>query len=61
MSLLQDRRLRTVKWKDLIHLSPLEMIIENSITLPWLIISCLLAWKHYYLAALPFSFIFFLT
>lgn len=37
------------------------MIIENSITLPWLIISCLLAWKHYYLAALPFSFIFFLT
>jgi fatty acid desaturase len=61
MSLLQDRRLRTVKWKDLTHLSPLEMIIENSITLPWLIISCLLAWKHYYLAALPFSFIFFLT
>ena len=61
MSLLQDRRLRTVQWKDLTHLSPLEMIIENSITLPWLLISCILAWKHYYLAALPFSFLFFLT
>jgi len=61
MSLLQDRRLRTVKWKDLTHLSPLEIIIENSITLPWLLISCLLAWKHHYLAALPFSFLFFLT
>lgn len=61
MSLLQDRRLRTIKWKDLTQLSPLEMIIENSITLPWLITSCLLAWKHYYLVALPFSFLFFLT
>jgi fatty acid desaturase len=61
MSLLQDQRLRTVEWKDLTHLSPLEMIIENSITLPWLLMSCLLAWKQHYLAALPFSFLFFLT
>jgi fatty acid desaturase len=37
------------------------MIIENSITLPWLVISCLLAWRHHYLLALPFSFLFFLT
>jgi fatty acid desaturase len=61
MRLLQDGRLRTVQWKDLTHLSPLEMLIENAITLPWLFISCLLAYKHLYLVALPFSFLFFLT
>ncbi|HVU55865.1 MAG TPA: hypothetical protein VHD83_12465 [Puia sp.] len=50
MSLLQDRRLRAVQWKDLTHLSPIEMIIENSITLPWLIISC---WAARIRQALP--------
>ncbi|HVW59689.1 MAG TPA: fatty acid desaturase [Puia sp.] len=61
MSLINDARLRSIQWKDLTHLSPLEMVIENSITLPWLAISFLLAWYHYYLFALPFSFLFFLT
>ncbi|MBN9379765.1 MAG: fatty acid desaturase [Chitinophagaceae bacterium] len=61
MRLFNDARLKSIQWKDLTHLSQLEMIIENSITLPWLLISCLLAWYHYYLFALPFSFLFFLT
>jgi len=61
MSLLTDGRLRAVQWKDLTRLSPTEMIIENSITIPWLSISCILAACHYYIPALPFSFFFFLT
>lgn len=61
MSILQDNRLRSVRWKDLTHLSFKEILVENSITLPWLIISCTLAYFHHYLVALPFSFLFFLT
>ena len=61
MNLLRDDRLRTVQWKDLTRLTFRQMVIENSITLPWLLLSCGLAFFHYYLFALPFSFLFFLT
>lgn len=37
------------------------MIIENTITLPWLALSWILAYYRLYLIALPASFIFFLT
>lgn len=57
----QAEIVRQVPWKDLKHLSFKEMLIENSLTLPWLLLSWLLAYKGYYLLALPFSFIFFLT
>lgn len=53
--------LRKVQWKDLRHLSFKEMLIENNITLPWLISSLALAWFGYYLLAMPFSVFFFLT
>jgi len=61
MILLQDPRLRSIQWKDLTRLTTRQRIVENSITIPWLLISCGLAFFHYYLLALPFSFVFFLT
>lgn len=61
MSLLHDQRLKAVRWRDLTRLSFTEKIIENSITLPWLIASLLLAKMHLYVLAAPCSFLFFLT
>ena len=61
MKLLQDRRLKQVRWRDLARLSIAGKIIENTITLPWLASSLVLAYHGYYLLALPLSFIFFLT
>lgn len=61
MSLLQDTRLKTIIWKDLSRLNLKQQFIENNITLPWLLLSFGLAYFHYYLLALPFSFLFFLT
>ncbi len=51
----------TVKWKDLVKLSPVERLIENTVTLPWLIASLLLAYHGHYLWAIPCSVLFFLT
>ncbi|RFS22582.1 fatty acid desaturase [Chitinophaga silvatica] len=53
--------LHKVQWKDLKKLSTLEMLIENNISVPWLIASLFCAWKGWYLAALPFSAFYFLT
>lgn len=50
-----------VAWKDLTRLSFREMLIENNITLPWLAGSWLAAYFGYYIVALPFSVMFFLT
>ena len=61
MNILQDTRLRLVQWKDLTNLSLKETFIENTISIPWLALSLLLAYWHWYIAALPFSFLFFLT
>ncbi|NIG52849.1 fatty acid desaturase [Chitinophaga sp. Cy-1792] len=57
----QQEILSKVAWKDLKHLSTKEMLIENNISLPWLLASWFLAWKGYYLVALPFSAFYFLT
>lgn len=61
MNLLQDKRLKQVKWKDLTKLSFKETFIENSLNIPWLVLSLFFAYKQWYLAALPCSFMFFLT
>jgi fatty acid desaturase len=53
--------LRKVAWKDLKNLSFREMLIENNLTIPWILISLTLAYFGYYILALPFSAFFFLT
>lgn len=57
----QRELLKKVDWKDLRKLTFKEKIIENSLSIPWLLISLLLAYYGYYLAAIPFSGFFFLT
>ena len=57
----QPTILSQIKWKDLATLSTTEMIIENTITLPWLLASWVLAYFQLYIYALPCSFLFFLT
>jgi fatty acid desaturase len=53
--------LKKIKWKDLTRLNHRQIFIENNITLPWLFTSWLLAYFHFYLFAIPCSFMFFLT
>jgi fatty acid desaturase len=53
--------LKKVQWKDLRHLSFKEMMIENNLTIPWLLLSVGLAYFGYYWLALPFSAFYFLT
>src|SRR6185295_5163780 len=53
--------LSQVQWKDLLKLSAKERFIENTITIPWLMASWILAYFHFYFYALPCSFLFFLT
>lgn len=50
-----------VAWRDLRTLSLKEMLIENNLTVPWFLISMVLAYFGYYILALPFSAFFFLT
>jgi fatty acid desaturase len=61
MILSHDPRLKVIRWKDLATLSFQEMLIENTVTLPWLLGSWVLAYYRLYFFALPASFIFFLT
>jgi fatty acid desaturase len=53
--------LKKVDWKDLKALTLKELLIENNLTIPWALISWILAYKGYYIFALPFSAFFFLT
>ncbi|WP_196889810.1 fatty acid desaturase family protein [Aureivirga sp. CE67] len=53
--------IKKVEWKDLKTLSIKELLIENNLTIPWFIISMILAYKGLYLIALPFSGFFFLA
>lgn len=46
---------KKVEWKDLKNLSIHEMLIENNLTIPWVLTSWLLAYNGYYILALPFS------
>lgn len=52
---------RKVEWRDLRKLTLKELLIENNLTIPWFLISMLLAYYEFYLLALPFSGFFFLT
>lgn len=53
--------LKKIEWKDLKKLSVKEMLIENNLTIPWLVISITLAYFGHYIIALPFSVFYFLT
>jgi fatty acid desaturase len=57
----QSAIVKKVNWKDLTKLSPKEVFIENTITLPWLLASWILAFYGLYLLAIPCSVLFFLT
>lgn len=52
---------RKVQWKDLKQLSVSEMIIENSLTLPWLFLALGLAWFQVYWLAFIVECFFFLA
>ncbi len=52
---------KKIVWQDLTKLSFKEKMIENNLTLPWLLSSLMLAYYEYYILALPFSAFFFLT
>lgn len=58
---LDDRRLRAVPWKDLLHQTRLEALHELSISIPWLVGSWIAAGRGWYTVALACSFMFFLT
>ena len=52
---------RSVEWHDLRAMSLAQTIRANFLSVPWLIVSLVLAHEEYYLAALPFSAIFFMA
>ena len=60
---MKDRKSVQMKleWKDLLNLNLKERFIENNIQVPWAILSWLLAANEYYLLAIPFSILFFIT
>lgn len=57
----QSDLIKKVKWQDLVKLSRKEVWIENTITMPWLIASWILAYYEIYWLAIPCSILFFLT
>ena len=59
--ILQDPRVRSVQWKDLTHLSAVEIVKELFLSLPWLAISLWLASQGWFAVALAPSFMFFLV
>src|SRR6267142_2290877 len=54
-------RVNAVEWRDLLHLSHVEVLQELSLSLPWLVGSWFAAAHEHYLLALGASFMFFLT
>lgn len=50
-----------VEWRDLTRLSLKETLIENSITLPWLVACLLFSYLEWYILLLPAVIFFFLT
>jgi fatty acid desaturase len=53
--------LHAVQWRDLLRLRPGEIAGELALSLPWLVASLIAVANGHYLAALPCSFMFFLT
>lgn len=60
LEIMRDPRLRAVPWKDLLQLTPWQIVKELLLPLPWLGASLVLAALGLYWVALGFSFIFFL-
>ena len=59
--IIRDARIRSVIWKDLVRVSPLEVIKELLLPFFWLTASWIAASRGWYVIALPLSFFFFLT
>jgi fatty acid desaturase len=61
MQLSRDPNLRSVPWRDLLHLSSFEKTYELLLSLPWLLATLYLFHHGWYAGALLASFFFFLT
>lgn len=59
--IFHDPRLRAVGWRDLVHVTSLEVLLEPMLPAAWLAASLLTAAYGHYVTALGFSFVFFLT
>ena len=57
----KNSTLHKVHWRDLTHLNTWEVFIENTLSIPWLVSSLILAYQELYLLAIPCSAFFFLT
>ena len=57
----KSNNLDNVQWVDLLKLSKLEVYYELMIWVPWLILSFVASAYEYYIFALGFSFVFFIT
>ncbi len=60
LEIMRDPRVRSVEWKDLVPVTPFEVVKELLLSFPWLLASLLLASFRLYPLALGCSFIFFL-
>jgi fatty acid desaturase len=61
LEILRDPRVRSVPWRDLLHVNGVEVVTELCLSLPWLGLSLALAHVGWYGPALLASFVFFLT
>jgi fatty acid desaturase len=61
LGIIQDERVRAIKWRDLARVSWLETAKELTLSTPWLAASLLLAHKGLYVPALLCSFFFYLA
>ncbi len=60
LEIMRDERVRSVEWRDLCELSRGEVIRELLISVPWLVVSLVLAYFELWIFALGASFMFFL-
>jgi len=58
---MSQNLLQKVQWKDLTRLTFREMLVENSITLPWLAACLVLSYFEWYAFVVPCAVFFFLT
>jgi fatty acid desaturase len=61
LEILQDPRVRSVAWHDLATVSRLEIVKELVLSLPFLVLSLVVAHLGWFIPALLVSFVFFLT
>ncbi len=61
LDIYRDPRIRSVAWRDLVPLSRSEILKELTLSLPWLVLSLVLAQNEWYALAAAASFFFFLT